>query len=338
MDHDAQTTQGDEHPLFHSVPSVTVEGLRSGVHAWTTSAPMRALVEEFGSSLPIGHLQTVLEFLDDFSGRHWDFRDQTAPRGEPGVERHHVTWPALTPDREELVIGATRALGLVEPRPPTFPQYDHLLILGGRARANRRRSLFAAHLARHVLRCRQVTGIGSFRSLSQASDDNESTRLEEHDMPLRAHEAAMLQDAMQAAFFAGDFSSAIGHGRGAGAQHIESATAPDGISLTLVAAPSSPTGKRADTKSSMTHWAHHVADMQPGQRILNITTSIYAPYQQAVALEALAVPFRVHVETIGVDDSVIVDGREPPHFTATQYLQEIRSTIRSYRSLLASIG
>lgn len=336
MDTDAQAAQR-QHTGFDLVPSVTAEGLRPGIHAWVTSAPMRALVEEFGSTLPLGNVESILAFLDDFSRQHWDFRDRSASPGKTEVERHHVSWTPFAPNREALVRAAARALGLVDPRPPTLPEYDHLLILGGRARANRRRSMFAAHLVRHVVRCRQVTGLGSLRELSQAAGDNESERLEEYGVPIRTNEAAMLKDAMRSAFSANDFSSSASH-RTAGSEHVESATTTDGTSLIIVAAPNSPAGRRADTGTSMKYWATNVAELGPGQRILSITTSIYAPYQQAVAIGTLALPFRAHVETIGVDDTAIIDASEPPLFTGAQYLQEVRGTVLWYRSLLTPVA
>ena len=76
--------------------------------------------------------------------------------------------------------------------------------------------------------------------------------------------------------------------------------------------------------------------MHSGQRILLVTSAIYVPFQHADAIRMLGLPYRASVDTVGVDASL---GREPvleQTFTASNYLQEVRSAIRSIRMLVAA--
>jgi hypothetical protein len=88
---------------------------------------------------------------------------------------------------------------------------------------------------------------------------------------------------------------------------------------------------------TMRHWAGDVAHVAPGASILVVTSSIYVPFQHAVALQHLGLPFRARVETVGVDHTVIDPNPLPQVFRAVNYLQELRSAIRAYRQLASRV-
>ncbi|MGW5669283.1 hypothetical protein ACWEVO_15245, partial [Micromonospora sp. NPDC003776] len=95
--------------------------LAAGVRAWVESPPLRGLVRHFGGDWPAGDVPAVLAGLDDFSARHWDFRE--------GRERPDAREPAFDPATARLVLAAADALGLVRPASPALPRYAHLLVL-----------------------------------------------------------------------------------------------------------------------------------------------------------------------------------------------------------------
>lgn len=110
-----------------------------------------------------------------------------------------------------------------------------------------------------------------------------------------------------------------------------------GISLIVAAAPSSePETRRANTADTYVWFAEELAHIERGKRVLAVTTSIYVPAQHAAAVRTLAIPFGVAVETIGVDASMTPD-ELAQGFSATKYLLEVRSAIRSMQSLLEAL-
>ncbi|MCI4061547.1 hypothetical protein MRQ36_02745 [Micromonospora sp. R77] len=163
--------------------------LAAGVRAWVQSPPLRALVAHFGGDWPAGGLDAVLAGLDDFSARHWDFRD--------GRERPDAREPAFDPATAGLVLASADALGLVRAAPPALPRYAHLLVLGGLAHACLRRTEYAAHLVRTGTGVGgEVAVLGSFRPLSPA----ESRTLDAAGVPGCATEVDVLDAGVRAAF------------------------------------------------------------------------------------------------------------------------------------------
>jgi hypothetical protein len=109
------------------------------------------------------------------------------------------------------------------------------------------------------------------------------------------------------------------------------------LTVVVAAAPSSePERRRANTADSYDWWANNVAMLGSGDKILAVTTAIYVPAQQAAAIRMLTLPFGVEVETVGIEPGD-VDPTLAQGFTATKYLLEVRSAIRSLRDLFAAI-
>jgi hypothetical protein len=107
---------------------------------------------------------------------------------------------------------------------------------------------------------------------------------------------------------------------------------------TVIAAPSrEPAERRANTADTFAWWAERISEMR-GKHILLVTNPIYVPYQSAVAIENLGIPFDVTVEMTGISASAADLGAETQPFGPANYLQEIRSAIRGYRSLYDKVG
>ncbi|MFE9655705.1 hypothetical protein [Micromonospora sp. NPDC006431] len=306
----------------------TTDGeLAAGVRAWVDSPPLRALVGHFGGDWPAGDLPAVLAGLDDFSARHWDFRQ--------GRERPEAREPAFDPATARLVLDAAAALGLVRPVPPALPGYAHLLVLGGLAHACLRRTAYAAHLARTVAGISgEVAALGSCRALSPA----ESRTLADAGITGCVTEVDALDAGVRAAFGVTTPSEETGEG----ADHPHRAWSsrtyrPAGLPpVRVLAAPSSePDRRRAHTADTQRFWAEHVR-LRAGDPVLMVTAPIYVPFQHCDALRTLAVPYRCGIDTVGVDPRLAaVTGLPEPTLTPGRYLQEIRSAIRSMRALQA---
>ncbi|MER7444267.1 hypothetical protein [Micromonospora avicenniae] len=324
------TTETVPLPLAAGAPPADPGLIVDGIAAWIGSAPLRGLVERFRGRWPTGDLAALLAGLDDFSAAHWDFRG--------GRERPDAREPALDPSTARLVSDAATALGLVRAVRPALPRYAHLLVLGGLAHACLRRVAYAAHLLRDgVGVAGEVAVLGSFRPLSEA----ERSVLADAEVTGVDTEVDALDAAVRLVF--GVTMPAEEEGVDAGHPHhswssrtYRPAGAPP---VRVLAAPSSePQRRRAHTADTQRFWAGH-AQLSPGDQVLLVTHPIYVPFQHCDALRTLAVPYGGGIDTIGVDPTMPDPVRLPePTLTPGRYLQEIRSTIRSMRSLHTALG
>ena len=304
----------------------TARDADAAIDAWARSP---ALAETIAALAPDAEppyredLATLLAWLDDFSVR-WDFRG--------GNERNLVVDRQLGEAADALVPGAAHALGLVGTTPPPSSRYDHVLILGGLVRACLARPLHAARLLRErTIEASAVTALGGYRELR--GDELElAARFGMSDL---TDELDAMHAGMRAAFELGEPVDDRGEPSdvvGAAWRVVEYA-GPHEIPLRVVAAPSrEPGGRRANTPDTYEWFASTLAKLRRGQRILIVTTDIYAPYQHADALRMLALPHAVEIDVVGIRPGD-VDPRLAQEFKPHNYLQEIRSTIRAYRQL-----
>ncbi|MBM0234439.1 hypothetical protein JNW91_22930 [Micromonospora sp. STR1_7] len=309
-----------------ALPTGTVaEQITAEVWAWVGSASLRGLVRHFGGDWPAGDVTQVLRFLDDFSARHWDFRQ--------GRERPEAREPTFDAPTTDLVLDAAAALGMVRSAPPARPAYAHLVVLGGLAHACVRRVAYAAHLLRAGLAVDgEVAVLGSFRPLSEW----ERETLADAGLPADDTEVDVLDTAVRRAF--GVAAPAERDGVDAGHPHHSWSSRtyrPAGLPpVRVLAAPSSePDRRRAHTADTQRFWAGHVR-LAPGDEVLMVTAPIYVPFQHCDALRTLARPYGCGIDTVGVDPA-LTDPAVLPEQTLTpgRYLQEIRSAIRSMRAL-----
>ncbi|WBB67498.1 hypothetical protein [Micromonospora sp. WMMD812] len=306
------------------------EPIIDGIARWIGAPPLRGLVARFGGRWPAGDLATLLAGLDDFTGRHWDFRG--------GRERPEAREPALDAATAGQVHDAATALGLVRPEPPARPGYTHLVVLGGLAHACLRRVAYAAHLLRRGLPVAgEVAVLGSFRPLSEM----ELRALAGAGVTGCATEVDALDVAVRLAF--GVTAPAEQDGLDAGHPHHSWSSRtyrPAGTPpVRVLAAPSSePERRRAHTADTQRFWAEH-ARLAGGDPVLLVTAPIYVPFQHCDALRTLAVLYGCGIDTVGVDPALPDLARLPEQtLTPGRYLQEIRSAIRSMRALHAALA
>ncbi|MET8093189.1 hypothetical protein [Micromonospora sp. NPDC005220] len=304
---------------------MVAEQITAEVSAWVGSASLRGLVRHFGGDWPAGDLAEVLRFLDDFSARHWDFRQ--------GRERPEAREPTLDARTSRLVLDAAATLGMVRPSLPARGAYAHLVVLGGLAHACVRRVAYAAHLLRTGVRVTgEVAVLGSFRPLSEW----ERATLADAGLPADDTEVDVLDTAVRRVF--GVTAPTEQDGVDAGHPHHSWSSRtyrPAGLPpVRVLAAPSSePHRRRAHTADTQRFWAEHV-QLAPGDATLMVTAPIYVPFQHCDALRTLAVPYGCGIDTVGVDPA-LADLAVLPEQTLTpgRYLQEIRSAVRSMRAL-----
>lgn len=300
--------------------------LPADLTAWAHDDIWAELVAGFGGDphqLP-EPTSARLGWLDTFSDR-WDAR-------HGHLERDQADALPLAQSQVELVQRAADRLGMRAPQPPRFRQYDHVLALGGLIRACFIRPAHAAHLLESgQVSTGSVIGLGGHR-------------------PFSAEEAALAAQAglvdVDSEFTALDAGvrTAFGLGRPV-AERGELVSSPGGswsvreyrtaagMPVTVAAAPSSePERRRANTADSYVWMAEELARLQPGQRLLAVTTAIYVPAQHAAAVATLGLPYGVVVDTVGTDPAAI-DPLWDQQFSPTRYLMEFRSAVRAMRRL-----
>lgn len=291
------------------------------IEAWVRSRPLGSLVVAFGGELPhTAQVAVLLAWLEEFSMR-WDYR--------AGKERNLAVTQAFSPGLREEVMGAAYSLGLIGTHAPPSPLYDHVLVLGGLVRACFARPLHAAHLEQTIVPS-SVTALGGYRPL-RGDEFALAARLGHHEL---VDEFDAMDAGVREAFDLGDPIDE----RGAPSEivgvawRVRDYVAPSGRSIQVIAAPSSELGRRSNTADTYAWFATKHARLQAGQRILIITTDIYVRFQHADALRMMALPYSVKVDAVGMQPGDL-DERLRQEFGPGQYLQEVRSTIRSLRAL-----
>jgi len=295
------------------------------IDRWVSSSAIRSLVNSFGGSDFSGDLDSRLDQLDTFTEMHWDFRN--------GTERNFDPSTSMSPVQVETVLKSSQALGMLTELRPRHQSYDHLLILGGLVRACILRPSKAAELMRAGLEISEITALGSFRILS----DEEQAIANMFGLDGDASEIDVLDFAVRREFSLTSSTSRLGGlvTNEVNSSMLEIQYAYGSKHISVISAPSSePLLRRANTADTYTFWARNYVNLKRNQRILLVTSAIYSPFQHTDAIRILGVPYSVEVETIGLVPGYTAHGITQRAFGVNSYLQEIRSAIRSMKSLL----
>ncbi|THV41705.1 hypothetical protein [Glycomyces buryatensis] len=306
-------------------PETAPQSLIADITAWIGSDALRHLVNAFGGD-PLGRdPDSYLDYLDAFSAEHWDFR--------AGRERFETRAKELSAPCEAEVRAAARALGLGGIASPNWERYTHVLVLGGLAGSCLLRADFAARLLKSGVTADRVTGVGGFRPLTEAEVESAART----GLDCGRFEVDAMAAGLKRAFgIAAEPEVEIG-----GDPHREperawqvAAYASEGRTVHVIAAPSSqPERRRADTVDTCRFWADRVAGLVPGDRILVVTSAPFVPFQHCEAIAHMGLPHGCGIDTVGVDHASAPEPHLRQEYTASAYLQEVRSAIRSMRRL-----
>jgi hypothetical protein len=300
--------------------------LSADLGAWIRSEPLTALASAWGAVPPLNAGDRELyQWYDELSEEYWDFRQ--------GAERNQARRADLTLRQEDAALATATALGLVEARPPSRQDYDHVLILGGLVRACVVRPAYAARLAQEGATFGNITALGGFRPLRGDELDLATALGVTADNEMDA----MVQGTARAFALGRDPEMRRSHPSRMGNGDWAIARFAERLDISVIAAPSSDAAvRRANTADTLVWWAEQQDSIEKSH-ILLITTAIYVPYQEAGAIRTLAIPHHVTVETVGVPADIADLGPHTQPFGPDNYLQEIRSAISGYRDLLSSV-
>lgn len=325
----------DDQTPFHKVVLPECDGIADDagnvlarVWGWASSAPLHDLVQRFGGRIPDGDGDAVLEYLEQFSAMHWDFR--------AGGERADARRQVFTPETAAAIDAAAHALGLTSTVAPRRVEYSHVLVLGGLLRACLQRTEYAAQLLANHVRASQVSAVGGYRRLTSAEREVAA----EFGVDECRFEVDVMAEGLRRAFSA---EPAASDARGGDpevdpnrAWQVRHFTSPDFIALRAVAAPSSePERRRANTSDTCRFWAGEVAKLQPGDAVLVVTSTAYVPFQHCDVVADVGLPYGCAVDTVGVDTAAPTSIQAGRRHAGGALLQEIRSAVRSMRRLAA---
>jgi hypothetical protein len=303
--------------------------LRTDIHRWVTSPPLVALIELFGATMPNSDLSTTFSFLETLSAEHWDFRS--------GSERNMARTNEYSLRDVSVILAAAEALGMVRSLSPGKGAFDHVLILGGLLRACILRPRAAARLIREGLIIGEVSALSAFRPLlgdeielaDRAGMSAVNTELEAMDVGVRRS-----FDLSTHPYEAGE-SHAANPNESWIVRQYETL---NGIAVQVVAAPSSqPEVRRANSADTFSFWASELSHIKPYEKVLLVTSTIYAPFQHCDAIRTLGLAHRLDIHTVGADPRLATEDFLQQRFTPSNYLQEVRSAIRSLKALSIAI-
>jgi hypothetical protein len=322
----------------------SVEAVREWINDWVSSPALQEVITLYGG--PIRGDRDLAAYLDElelFTAREWDARR--------GRERNQADRKDIPTEVAEQITRRARDLGLVDTKPPRHEEYDYLLVLGGMVRACIFRTEYAAHLA-GGLRIGRVDALAAYRSFYRTNEETGTVEPEPgSDEPQLLHafgyppyqsEDEVMNETMRRSF--GNVGWEMLSQSPPGTEsvlrsRVARATGRSGIELGLVIGPTRNPPLRANTSDTFHYWASRdeLHEVRAGQRVLMVTSQIYIPHQLATAIEMLTLPHGLQVEMVGVDHAVVPTRGQGQTFDAGNYLQEFRSALFSFRSLLRAL-
>lgn len=316
------------HEVADGVIRLDPRDLSGALERWTDDRELEELVAVFDGprfrDLPLAER---LDRLADF-GDAWNFRG--------GKERNLVADTDFSDHVEALTASVSRRLGLRDTAPPPARRVDHLVILGGLLRACLARPLYAARLVTNGgLQVGSVIALGGHRVLAGDELPMAATFLPGAEVE---DEFDAMDAGVRAAFGLGAPTFSDGRpsevvGEAWSVREYDG----DGMSVAVVAAPSSAPGKRRANTPDTYAWLADSGRIAEGDSVLIVTTDIYKPYQYADALRMLALPYGLDVDAAGMSPGEVEERLAQP-FATHSYLQELRSTFFAFRNLHDAIS
>ena len=310
---DFASTAGDPHRIQLSTA------------AWLDSAEMTNLLAHFGRALTTTGLRNRLKEAEQISRDIFDFR-----QGGERWEAKKIDFPACTAEAVEALVARIyrdpQGLPATELGAPT-----HCLVLGGRINSCLLRAELLAELLRQGLQVGHIWGLGSHRLMVEMEREV-AAGLE---LGPVADELDVVCATLRCAVRLPDIAERSSHSP---SEVRRLAASP--IPVAGLAAERGPGNTRATTSDTYRFFLRTAENVTARDHILVITSAIDAPFQHAQALADLSVPTGATITSVGAHIGTSRQAAVRTEWTTAQWLQEIRSAIRSmsamYGTLLAA--
>jgi hypothetical protein len=251
------------------------------------------------------------------------------------VERTSIHATEFTAEHLTAIREAACALGLVGERPPVSAHYDAIAVLGGTLLACHFRTCYAKQLIHQGVSVSCVYLLGTKRPAAEV----ERTTLTEHGIPLPQSvqdEFAMLCYAAEREFGVSGHRDESTVAAEIGAGSFQRIYDPTDVRVFVLCTEGRLNPNRATTGDTYEHLVRE-ANLDPGSRLLIVTTQIYAPFQHFDAVRLIQLPHNIQVETVGFPVTPQGMAKLPLH-KPENFLQEIRSAILAASRLLDTLS
>lgn len=303
--------------------------IKDQIQNWINSTEMQQLVETFGGEMPSDvSVSAQLDWLVEFSNV-WDFRAERRTRDKETGEK--ARWlldeTSVSSDLAAVVMNSVMAMGLVGIAQPVEKNFDYALVLGGARMACLYRVKYARTLREEFnVKYKWLAALCGMRPIAESERQATDTYA-----PGAQSEFDLLRAAMQMVYPNARLSEKSGNMEGNVNASWALENYLDQVPMQVLAAPSSePDQRRANTADTFDFW---IKQQHPakGSKVLLITSQIYVPYQQVIAIRLLGLKMGMYIETVGfpTEWSYGIKGLQRP----VNYLQEIRATVMELQKL-----
>lgn len=312
----------------------TTKKIKASIECWLNSPELTALVTAFGGEIP-GDLDVteLAKWLLLFSD-NWDYRRKQKTKDEKTGEaaRWLVNNETITPSQEKVVLENVEKLGLKGISEPLLEQYDYIIALGGA----RMSCLFRPKYVREVIDKKgfspkavvMLSGMRPVLESERTATDTYAPESEtEFDLINAGSEKVF---GLQREYTEERYCSVNPNSSWAVRKYTD--LKYDFPVLSVSGPSSDPEKRRANSADTFCFFAEK-QQIQPESKVLLITSQIYVPYQQMEAVRTWAIPNNLYVETVGFPTEWN-DSKQQGMMLASNYLQEVRSTIQAINRYL----
>ena len=299
---------------------IRVKTLACTVTGWIHSDAFTELIELFGgNTVKSGHLKEQIDYYNRFA-EVWDYRKKKANGGE----RWMIQEDTFLSEHRTTIMDCMTILGLRDVVEPTG-QPDYILPLGGARMANLDRCETAKEVcAKYPESDIPVFALTGMRPIN----DIERASLAQYAPNAQTEYEAMCGGMTKAFNLSEDFyEEEIHEDENINLAWAERHYNDDLRRIHILSAPSSNPEKRANSMDTFKFFMERYK-VEPGARILLVTSCIYVPFQLLKFTE-LSLAKGIYVDCIGNKSKP----GSPSVLNAASYLQELKATINAVYSL-----
>lgn len=315
----------------------TEEKVINEIETWLMSPELMDIVQAFGGLYPdTKNIKELADWLLEFSDI-WDYRrrQKTAKDVKTGeAARWMVNNDSITKEQEEVIYRGIDKLGLRGVSDSFFNVYDYIVALGGARMSCLFRPRFAKCLLERMEKApKAVVMLSGMRPVSDSEREATDTyalgvRTEFDLINAGAEKVFELEHEYMEEKYCNPNPNRSWAIRTYSTQGYD-------FPILSVSGPSSdPETRRANSADTFAFFAEK-QHIEPGSRVLLVTSQIYVPYQQLEAIRTWAIPNNVYVETVGFPGEW--NTNQQGMMKPANYLQEIRSTIQAVNRYLGSV-
>ena len=307
------------------------------IERWITSIELQKIVKAFHGQIPKeDNIKKLAYWLLKFSD-NWDYRrkQREAKDSKTGeTARWMLNNNTISNEQEDIVFSNIERLGLKGISEPRMDQYDYIIALGGARMSCMLRPRFSWELLQKKLRApKAVVMLSGMRRVA----DSERIATDTY-APNAETEYDLINAGVEAVFnlekeYVEERYHSLNPNREWAIRRYE--TTQYNYEILSISGPSlQPEMRRANSADTFRFFAEKQKIGQES-KVLLVTSQIYVPYQQMEAIRTWALPNNVYVESVGFPLEWN-DINQQGMMTATNYLQEIRSTIQAINRYLGN--